>query len=112
MEAEPEVEEMQAAFVEAGPGDGDLEGGRTGGARQQLGGAGMQALFAVFQREVENVALLGGELAEGEAARGDGEGEAKDQPGFAELGPGGQEGESFGQEVGDDPARGREGFAE
>lgn len=46
--------------------------------------------------------MLNGQFAEGDAAGGDGPGEAQGKPGFAEFGSGGEEGETFGEEVGND----------
>src|SRR5207302_1464914 len=62
----------------------------------------------VFESEVEDVATLGGEGAEGGGAGGDIEGEAESEPALAELGLAAEEEGAFGEDVLRDPAEGRE----
>ena len=74
----------------------------------EVGESGADAAGVVLEGEVERAALLDADGAEREAAFGDGEEQAEEQPALANLRRAGEEPEARADEVLDDPTEGFE----
>lgn len=97
-----------AAVGQRRPGGGDGQPGRGRGGAEQFGHAGLEPPWGVFQGEVEHVSVFGGDRVERLPGAGDGQGEPEGQPGLADLGRPGEQGDAFGEQPRNRPPRRRE----